>query len=153
MVSQKINFLFVMVETARSTYSKAIISSAETKFPLRFKHSIWDSLKASASFSTSSMMIKLLDISKSLRQCWFLVLISYSSLMAVFPEHLVSERWATFKVLVAFSPLAINSPPASPIGLLLMRSSLRLLLTERSYPMASPASLPNWFWLRKSLYS
>jgi len=51
-----------------STASNARISSADTTFPLRFKSSMLDSLKAYASVYSSSIIKRLLERSKSLKE-------------------------------------------------------------------------------------
>lgn len=65
LIPQKINLRFVMVQTGASRCSKAKISSPETMLLLKFRHSIYDSLKALAKISMSSIMIRLFDKSKS----------------------------------------------------------------------------------------
>ena len=142
-VAQNINLRLDMVDTASRICSNAIISSAETKFPLMFKHSIWDSLKASASLSISSMIIRLFEMSRSFTLCLPFVRIISTNLSAVCPDTFVSERCATFKEVLRLIPSATWKPPASPIGLLLSLNSFKLLdytrRSHRDWP-ASPES-------------
>ena len=62
---QNINLRLVIVQTGASKFSNTTISSAEIIFPRKFRHSMFDSLKAFANISMSSIMIKLFEMSKS----------------------------------------------------------------------------------------
>lgn len=86
---QKINLRLVMVDTDINRCSKATISSAETMLPLMFRHSKWLSLKAFASNSMSSIIIKLFEMSKSFRDVDCLR--TSASMQADLPEILTSD--------------------------------------------------------------
>lgn len=66
-IDQNKNFLLGIFATVAKTASKARISSADTTFPLRFNNSIFDSLNACAKVWSSSIIKRLFDRSKSLK--------------------------------------------------------------------------------------
>ena len=145
---QKMNFLFVIVETGTSKCSKATISSAETMLLRILRHSIWLSLKELASCSMSSIIIKLLLMSKSLRVLLRFLMTS-ESLLADFPLILVSERWQTRMLLESNMPCAIYRPASSPIcSLSFNRISRKLLLMVRSCLIGSADSSLIRLWLK-----
>ena len=125
---QKINFRLVIVETGTRRCSKATISSAETMLLRMLRQSIVDSLKALASISMSSIMMRLLLMSKSFSEL-LRCLITSHSLAADFPEILVSDKWQTRMLYDASKPMPIWRPASSPIYVLSFRRiSLRLPL-------------------------
>ena len=101
-----------MVQTGANKFSNTTISSAEIILPLKFKHSIVDSLNAFAKISMSSMMIKLFEMSKSLIIPF---LITSDSSIADWLPILVSDKWQTFSDLDCNRPSAILLPASSPI--------------------------------------
>ena len=146
---QNINLRFVMVVTGTSRCSKATISSADTMLFLMFRHSNWLYLNAFASISMSSMMMRLLDMSRSFNEVCFDLMTSLN-LAADSPEIFVDEMWHTLMELDWSSPCASLSPLSSPIcGLSLRRSSLRLLLSYSNSCSASPDSALTRLWLKK----
>ena len=115
--NQKRNFLLGRFATKARTLSKARISSEEIRLLRKFKHSKLDSLKASARICSSSIIIMLLDRSKSFN-AWFALIISANSL-ADSAESLLLLTWHTLIDLLSLSALAKGIPPSSPRRLLL----------------------------------
>ena len=91
------NLRLVIVDTGTSKCSKATISSAETILPLMLRHWIVLSLNAFASISISSIIMRLLEISKSFNVCPSFFMTSHSFL-ADKPDSLVSDKWHTLIV-------------------------------------------------------
>ena len=146
---QKMNLRLVIVETGMSKCSNATISSADTMLPLMFRHSIWLSLNALASSSISSIMIKLLLMSRSLRVADYLM--TSASISADLPDIFVSEMWHTLIVGDFKRAFAISNPQLSPIWLLLLiLISFKVLLVDISLLVASAMSESSKLWLMKN---
>ncbi len=132
------NFLFGMFVTNYSTESNANISSADIRLFLRLRHSKLLSLNALARSYSSSMIIMLLDKSKSFNILF--VLITSAMFKAASLENLLLDKWHTLNDLLDFKAYAMAFPPSSPNLLLLILSSFRFSITAKQSISASDTS-------------